>query len=603
MDTAPLADIETTSSPAVVDSAVASSSPQPTYTTAGTIYKPSSSQPLQPPTRRGRLPKWSDGNIHSKLALFPKSSLPGMSMKALGGRPNSALQQYTPLQQNNHRAVSPFSEPDHLVAKMPIETPRIRLGSTPNALSVPTMPENSSQEKAATEDGEHCSLDGSDDDSEDSESKITLLMNMPVKSLYNLASYQNPTQKYAQRALKRGTKRPLTLGSSSMGSTTSTSPPTLSAFNPPSSSNEIGGPSNLGHQGPTDIFGFRRGELDAASRVDDMWDARIGTPTPPFPNPSRINLTFGDAPNPIANSASASGTLLPLTAGPPGQRQYRPVAVESTFRPFVSAGPSSLPTSNPADEDTLQIANRVLFEAGIEDVSIDSLGSLFAENLHSAPSSYPIWDGGAGNAEPRGPVLPTEPVYEDEMQNQFRNIAGPMERMKVWDPNERLIQTKSWRDPSPEVRALYKPGTDRLTDEALAARNNELNKWWYSRVDNTHDGTRPENIPGNIPFPQSLPRADQDFGVIGDRRLKTPKSLSEKASAGEASVEETTQQTTEKTTYVIIREITEDITEETQETTQETTEIFTSENAGSLPETHSIREAEIELAQLALLRE
>ncbi|KAG8415505.1 hypothetical protein J3458_009345 [Metarhizium acridum] len=568
MDAAPLSDTESTFSPAVVDSAVASSSPQPTYTTAGTIYKPSSSQPLQPPTRRGRLPKWSDGGIHSKLALFPKSSLPGMSMKALGGRPNSALQQYTPLQQNNHRAVSPFSEPDHLVAKMPIETPRIRLGNTPKTLSAPTMSENCSQEKAAaTEDGEHCSLDGSDDDSEDSDAKITLLMNMPVKSLYNLASYQNPSQKYAQRALQRGTKsRPLTLGSSSMGIQMRSEAPQTWAI-----------------KDRQDIFGFRRVELDAASRVDDIWDARIGTPTPAFPNPPRINFTVSEVPNSVGNSSPANGTLLPLTAGPPGQRQYRPVAVESTFRPFASAGPSSLPTSNPADEDTLQIANRVLLEAGIEDVSLDSLGSLFAENLNSTPSSYPTWDGGAGDTEPQGPILPTGPVYEDEMQDQFRDITGPMERMKVWDPNERLIQTRSWRDPSPEVRALYKPGTDRLTEEALAARNNKVEKWWFSGVDNIHNRTRPKNRPERIPLPQSLPRADQDFGVIGDRRLRTPMRLSEKASVEDASVEETTErktaQTTEKTTQETTREfITEEMTEETHGTTQETTEITTSEN-------------------------
>ncbi|KHN98791.1 uncharacterized protein MAM_03253 [Metarhizium album ARSEF 1941] len=540
MDATPLSDAESSFS-APVDSPVVSF-PQPTYTTAGTIYKPSSSQPLQPPTRRGRLSKWSAGGISSDLALFPKSVLAGLSMKTPAGRPNSALQLYTPLQQNNHRAVSPFSEPDHLLARMPMETPRLRSGNTPRDLSAP-LSEEAVQDKPVTEEGEHRCADASDDDSEGSEAKITLLSNMPVKSLHNLASYQNPSQKYAQRALLRGRRsRPLGMGSSYTGSTTSTSPPPLMpGFNPPYSSSEVGGPSNLALQEQTDLLAFRRARLDA-SRMESWTSRRNGTSTPTFSNTPR-NRAVSELPNLVAtSSASASGALLPLTAGPPGQRQYRPLAVESTINASATAGPSSPPPYNPADDDTLQIANRVLVEAGIEDVCIESLGSLFAENSNSA-SSYLTSQGAGGHTEQLRPVLPGATGYDEEMQLQFRDIVGPLERMKVWDPNEKLIQTKSWRDPSPEVRALYKPGTDRFTDEAMAAHNDKVEECWLSGVNNRRERMRPQSTLSesallfeSTPLPRSRPEAYQDFGVIGDRRLKTPISPSEKA-----SVEETTE--------------------------------------------------------------
>ncbi|KAL6410416.1 uncharacterized protein AUP68_06838 [Ilyonectria robusta] len=109
--------------------APSSASQQLTYTTAGTLYNPSSSQPLQPPTRRGRSLKWAAGGPHGNLALLPKSFLATLPLKA-GTCRTTAVHQYTPLQQNYDRASTPFNDPDHFSANMSAQVPRLRAGDT-----------------------------------------------------------------------------------------------------------------------------------------------------------------------------------------------------------------------------------------------------------------------------------------------------------------------------------------------------------------------------------------------------------------------------------------------------------------------------------------
>src|SRR5690625_3388660 len=86
------------SSPSPASAASAASTPapqqQPTYTTAGTIYNPNSSQPLQPPARRGRATKWNVGSNQTDLCLFPKAVLAGLTMKAAANGRTTGMQQY-----------------------------------------------------------------------------------------------------------------------------------------------------------------------------------------------------------------------------------------------------------------------------------------------------------------------------------------------------------------------------------------------------------------------------------------------------------------------------------------------------------------------------
>ena len=172
-----------------------SASTQPTYTTAGTIYNPSSSQPLQPPTRRGRSAKWSTGQ-NSDLCLFPKTLLAGFTMQATNGSLlATTLQQYTPLQQNYDRAVSPLSELDHAAHFEAIQTPRMRSGNIPAPLSFlfPDKDDERDVAKAKLAVDEYANFSNDEDaDEDDDDQGMEALMNMTVKSLNNLASYPQP---------------------------------------------------------------------------------------------------------------------------------------------------------------------------------------------------------------------------------------------------------------------------------------------------------------------------------------------------------------------------------------------------------------------------
>ncbi|PSS03246.1 hypothetical protein BD289DRAFT_421618 [Coniella lustricola] len=81
---------------------------QPTYTTVGSVAKPQSNTPLQPPVRRGRALRWPPA-VADDLAAFNQSLLANLPR----GRPRSpattasTLQHYTPLQQNSDRAIDP----------------------------------------------------------------------------------------------------------------------------------------------------------------------------------------------------------------------------------------------------------------------------------------------------------------------------------------------------------------------------------------------------------------------------------------------------------------------------------------------------------------
>lgn len=521
MDTFSLSETISSSPSAATPSA--GSSAQPTYTTAGTIYKPSSSQPLQKPTRRGRFAKWSAGSIPSDLAFLPKSALVGLSLKAPAGRQVSALQQYTPLQQNYDRAVSPFGEQDHFLAQLSMETPRIRSGNAPKSLPAP-MSEDAVQEKLGTDDEEPCSGSGSDaDDEDDNDVKAALLMNMPVKSLQNLASYPNPNQKHAQKALQRGTRpRPTALGSSSRGSTTSTSPPALSPLNPPTGTSDATSySSNLNQLGKHDLFVLRRAQRDAASKIEDTLGTKKGNPVPLVLTSTRASSTGSEVINSSNNLTTANGALLPLTAGPPGQRQYRPLTFEPTFKAL--AGISPPPASSPEEDEPQINVSQTLLQAGIEDLSItsDSFGTGVTGKAQSP--SYPTAGAHDFDVLFQQFKLPPMIPYED-----YRRLNGSMERLKVWDPYQSLSTARGWRDPSPEVRALYKTGTDRLTDEALADRNRKTEQWWYSGVNKVYNNTADTSL--NWPKPP----VPCGVGVIGDKRPQAPLSPSERVTVGEA---------------------------------------------------------------------
>lgn len=318
-----------------------SSSQQPTYTTAGTIYNPGSSQPLQPPARRARSFKWPVGSIHSDLALLPKSALDSLPFRRLGGGSGSAtnaaryatVQQYTPLQQNYDRASNPFLNHDSDEFTMPAETPSMRSGNTPAPVSSMFV-DRSTQDETGDVMQEH---DIDDDDKDTSEDP--LLNNLPVQSLYNLSLYPNPSQERAKKALRRGEKSFLRSAQPSLAGPSASSrgrdpmPPSLRPIAADSVTTKRGSftPTTMLRQAQSDAEANRRTQPDSRSNVNTSRLAGSRSVYPRFSGTGQNDET--DVRDRASTTLSTGpGAPRPLTAGPPGQRQYRPSTFESTFK-------------------------------------------------------------------------------------------------------------------------------------------------------------------------------------------------------------------------------------------------------------------------------
>ncbi|KAM0458083.1 hypothetical protein ACHAO4_002807 [Trichoderma viride] len=296
---------------------------QTTYTTAGTIYNPISSQRLQPPARRGRLLKATSEFDNLKFVNTPLSRHQPDALHRLYMGENLVQTQpspdrqisYEPLQQNYDRAVSPVNAQD--------QAPGM---SWSTGLQSPT-PLFDVKGKGIASDA-----NSSDDD----DGIITgALMSMPVKSLQNLASYPNPNQKKAQKALLRGVKP--------RESSTLSVPPRLDTPFPQGehlSQHVRSRHYTLSDPAASRFWASRKSARVAISETAANADykstiassSRFSTPSIHSDNSDlHISTSMG--------LASSAGAPKPLTAGPPGQRQYRPSTFESMFKAL-----STMPT-------------------------------------------------------------------------------------------------------------------------------------------------------------------------------------------------------------------------------------------------------------------
>ncbi|KAI1129330.1 hypothetical protein F5Y10DRAFT_264322 [Nemania abortiva] len=198
-----------------------SAAQQPTpprqYTTVGSVYNPQS-QPLQPPVRRGRTVK----------SLFPYKS------ESPAGPPQL---QYTPLQQNSDRAVSPVRiDPNSLPSTLTV-TPQERQILRKFGYMIPNIPQpttmpgglhspipNDDSTARYIDSRLASSIDSfadsiaddttmlanahanSDDGSDGADTKLISAMN--INTLTNLASYPNSVQRAAQKLLASRRPRP-----------------------------------------------------------------------------------------------------------------------------------------------------------------------------------------------------------------------------------------------------------------------------------------------------------------------------------------------------------------------------------------------------------
>ncbi|KAI0431803.1 hypothetical protein F5Y09DRAFT_340347 [Xylaria sp. FL1042] len=239
------------------------STPPRQYTTVGSVYNPQP-QPLQPPVRRGRTVK----------SLFPyKSDSPAGQLE------------YTPLQQNSERAVSPDSRQErHILQKFGVVVPNIHPTSNGPGSLQSAISNNSTTARYVSNRAidfiadHHLMADNStmfantnadsDNGSDGADTKPISAMNF--NSLTNLASYPNPMQRAAQKLL--ASHRP----------------------------NPAPGPG---------------------SQVSDSQSNPYNAEPEPL-------LSLSETPMYMASLSKVRGAPAPLTAGPPGVRQLRPTTFE-----------------------------------------------------------------------------------------------------------------------------------------------------------------------------------------------------------------------------------------------------------------------------------
>ena len=177
------------------------------YTTAGTIWKPESEKPLKAPVRRGRVNRYSPLDSGNRVSLLTRQ-LDMMGIDNHGYTRNPYLVErmhtpmYSPLQQNNERARSPAQASSHNDNRSSAGSKH--MGSTLGVMRSTTELANVTMSPSVISNANRfyrgLPLSESDDvfDSVDE-----ALRRLPVKSLANLASYPNPNQEKARRALTK----------------------------------------------------------------------------------------------------------------------------------------------------------------------------------------------------------------------------------------------------------------------------------------------------------------------------------------------------------------------------------------------------------------
>ncbi|KAG8671583.1 hypothetical protein FPOAC1_004834 [Fusarium poae] len=460
-----------------------SSASKVTYTTAGTPYNPSTSQPLQPPARRGRSLKWPASLPAAGLSLLPKSVLATLPIKTTR---SSSLQQYSPQTQYDGPS-SPLTDTDHGCVNMSAQVPRLGSSATPSPLA---------SLFSETEQDMFTDAEPSDESDDDHELGMDLLLNMTVKSLHNLASYPNPNQKKAQRALLRGIKPALGLKSVAR-------------------SEEPGYPLN-GSPGisktpkySTDSPGISHRPRREASCGDrspsihpvtlDSFDRAVGS------NPCLVADKLGSA-----TRVLSSGAPLPLTAGPPGQRQYRPSTFESTFKALHTSTPTQ-DSGQEEDGDVLVITRQTLRQAGINAMSLDQNSpslktmppSVYNTHLPTSTTAAGFTeDSDIGNESAHTSeflsYLAQEPLHPSNVTPSW--AWGSSAASDCWASSRKHTQHSYAQEP--RVR----------TAKDIEARSEEVNRAWYAGADfllASSDEIAIQVLP---------PTGKGDFGAIGDGR-------------------------------------------------------------------------------------
>lgn len=445
-----------------------STAAQPTYTTAGTIYNPSSSQPLQPPTRRGRSLKWTSGGAYSDLSLLPRSLLASLQAKSNGRISPYPTAQYTPLQQNYDRAAHPISKSGY------VDDMTCRWSGT---LASPG-PESDETMSYVASDRDH---DEDDEEEEDDEGMDNIMMNMTVKSLHNLASYPNPNQKKAQKALLRPVKPRLNLQNTAGANDMQVQP-----WDPRPSPDSLYDRSWVKprHSNSDSVTSqlMAKAELQSIMRRGQ----REGPTPPPNSEGSEHHASW------LAHLGL--GAPRPLTAGPPGQRQYRASTFKSTFKALSTEVKAA---SQAEEDDAYAVTARVLQHAGIDDARGKLEGSLSRHESEAA--CYTHLFQGSQTLQASSPNVSYGIVGSPDNRNSTRdgsNGIAAVDEARArpeWGIHAACGGVRSRRDPEHEAGlAAYMEKMDRL--------------WYYGCETLCGESVRDAN------------NAREMLGVIGDGR-------------------------------------------------------------------------------------
>ncbi|OTB04709.1 hypothetical protein M426DRAFT_261656 [Hypoxylon sp. CI-4A] len=295
------------------------SRPSQQYTTVGSVWQP---QPIpqQPPARRGRthrsaLPDaWGEDFYPNNPQFFSNTYSDNYS--------------YSPLQQNSDRAVSPrplfvteqairariaeLEEIDAVLAERTasmMSPPPKSKAPRPRADTFVPIGKHGDANNQRGNDDDGSSLAGSTDSASNAFGHTANMTYMSTGTLTNLASYPNPQQKAAQNMLAKAKETPSTLRHHVTDSTQG------------------------GYQAPFPGLGqgLRNIRSDPAfadnmSQSDRAGDGDYGLRSQPYgPAKASSGMSMYREPDTYSSVLSKGpGAPAPLTAGPPGQRQYQP---------------------------------------------------------------------------------------------------------------------------------------------------------------------------------------------------------------------------------------------------------------------------------------
>ncbi|KAI0886220.1 uncharacterized protein GGS22DRAFT_126062 [Annulohypoxylon maeteangense] len=284
------------------------------YTTVGSVWHPQTT-PMQPPMRRGR----------TLRSVAPDSLDHNPSIVT-----HHPAQYYSPLQQNFDRAVSPLPPDRQLFARIAeLEENHSSYSTTMSQQSSNLYQPSNELVLAGKQDENTKHYDGDDgsDSDNDEEMKFNYLNRMPTKSVTNLASYSNPMQKAAQKLLTRARQAP----SSLQYQKSDTTQENRGLLPPPG----FGAGLKYNRSDPLGAEGLLQSD-----RVNES-----GLPNRPLAsfNPNISDYTSRERDSYPAVLSKGHGAPLPLTAGPPGQRQFLSSSSNSTnaFQKGTSAFSSS----------------------------------------------------------------------------------------------------------------------------------------------------------------------------------------------------------------------------------------------------------------------